>query len=72
MVAMVLLGLTDELSHRAFHTCISLKYGKLCGFQGAGMTAENDSVRPPPREWQCERWLMGVQAGAEALLSSPF
>lgn len=36
------------------------------------MTAENDSVHPPPREWQCERWLMGVQAGAEALLSSPF
>lgn len=55
----------------AFHTCISLKHGKLCGFQGTGVAAENDSV-PPQGVAVWERWLVGVQAGAEALLNSPF
>lgn len=46
----------------AFHTCISLKHGKLCGFQGTGVAAENDSV--PPREWQCGRGgLWGYKLG---------
>lgn len=59
------------LSHHTFHTCISLKHGKLCGFQGAGMVAENDFYAPQGvAVWEVAH---GCKLGQRpCLLSSPF